>query len=186
MRCFPKPLALNTGAAVLMIDHVTKSGEGRGRYAIGGQSKMAGLTGAAYTVDVVEPLGRGLRGILSVRVAKDRPGGVRGWAGDVRTKDRTQEVGLFILDSTGRLTATLQAPSVDSPGEFRPTTLMERISRFVETSPGASVNAILRGVSGKTDAKHAALKILTDEGYVAVERFGRGFQHTSKEPFRAA
>ena len=54
----PKQIAAHTGAAVVIIDHVTKDTSTRNRWAIGGQAKMAGLTGAAYTVEIVAPLGR--------------------------------------------------------------------------------------------------------------------------------
>ena len=74
MRLFPRQLARATGAAVVLVDHVTKSTDGRGRFAIGGQAKMASLDGAAYSVDVVDPMGVGLKGRLRLRVAKDRPG----------------------------------------------------------------------------------------------------------------
>jgi hypothetical protein len=49
-----------TGAAVTSLDHVVKNrGEGvSNRYAIGGQHKLAGLTGAAYRFDIVRPLAR--------------------------------------------------------------------------------------------------------------------------------
>ena len=76
-RRFPGLIATRTGAAVVLVDHVVKDTGTRGRWAIGGQQKMAGLTGAAYTVEVVEPLGRGIRGEVVLRVAKDRPGSVR-------------------------------------------------------------------------------------------------------------
>jgi AAA domain len=62
IREVPKLIAARTGAAVVLIDHVTKDAGTRGRFAIGGQAKMAGLTGAAYTAEVTAPLGRGLRG----------------------------------------------------------------------------------------------------------------------------
>ncbi len=65
MRSFPRQVAEQTGAAVVMIDHVTKDSESRGRFAIGGQAKLAGLTGAAYTVDVAHPLGTGCAGSSS-------------------------------------------------------------------------------------------------------------------------
>jgi len=71
-RDVPRRLADQTGAAVVMVDHVTKDNDSRGRFAIGGQAKMNALTGAAYTVDVAEPLGRGMRGVIVLRVAKDR------------------------------------------------------------------------------------------------------------------
>ena len=77
IRTVPKQIAARTGAAVVLIDHVTKDASTRNRWAIGGQAKMAGLTGAAYTVEVVAPLGRGMRGEVVLKIAKDRPGAVR-------------------------------------------------------------------------------------------------------------
>ncbi len=46
----PKRIA-KEGAAVVMIDHVTKSEEGLGRYAIGGQHKLSAVDGSAFTVE---------------------------------------------------------------------------------------------------------------------------------------
>jgi len=46
MRVLPKNIANKTGAAVAVIDHVTKDADSRGRFAIGAQAKMSGLTGA--------------------------------------------------------------------------------------------------------------------------------------------
>ena len=41
-----------------------EDGGGGGRFAMGGRARLSGLTGAAYTVEVRPPLGRGLRGEL--------------------------------------------------------------------------------------------------------------------------
>ena len=76
-----KPLA-DTGAAVLELDHLTKSRDGRGRYAIGAQHKLAGLDGAAYLLEIVQPFGHGRTGRVRVLVAKDRLGRVREHAGE--------------------------------------------------------------------------------------------------------
>jgi hypothetical protein len=72
----PVPFAV-AGATVLMIDHVTKAAEGRGRYALGAQHKLAAVDGAAYTIDLLRPFGHGLRGLAKISIAKDRPGRVR-------------------------------------------------------------------------------------------------------------
>lgn len=42
-RTLPKAIARQTGAAVVCVDHVTKDSDSRGRFALGGQHKMAGL-----------------------------------------------------------------------------------------------------------------------------------------------
>ncbi|MGN0094475.1 MAG: AAA family ATPase [Corynebacterium sp.] len=71
----PRTIAEQSGAAVLTVDHTAKAGNG-GRYAIGAQSKLANVTGAAYRVDVVE----GSDPLTSVNLAifetKDRKHGV--------------------------------------------------------------------------------------------------------------
>ncbi|BAS16545.1 hypothetical protein AHiyo8_48480 [Arthrobacter sp. Hiyo8] len=73
-RMVPRQIAERTGAAVVVIDHVTKDTEGRSRFAIGAQAKMSYLTGASYSVEVIQPLGVGMAGKLAIRIGKDRPG----------------------------------------------------------------------------------------------------------------
>lgn len=76
-RMVPRMIASRTGAAVVVVDHVTKNADSRGRFAIGAQAKMSYLTGTAYTVEVLTPIGVGMCGKLALRVCKDRPGLVR-------------------------------------------------------------------------------------------------------------
>lgn len=64
------------GPAVVLIDHVPKSKENRGGYAIGSQHKKAGITGASYTVESKEPMGKGRHGKSYISLAKDKLGGV--------------------------------------------------------------------------------------------------------------
>jgi hypothetical protein len=111
LRKFPRTLARRSGAGVVLIDHVVKSTTERGRFALGGQAKMAGLDGAAYMIDVVEPLGRGLKGVLRVRVGKDKPGFVRGKALGY-DKDRLGDVARFCMDATNpdAITTCLEPP----------------------------------------------------------------------------
>lgn len=99
-RLMPNALAARTGAAVVMIDHVTKSAESRSRGAIGGQHKLAAITGAAYLIEPDSPLGRGKRGEVVMRVAKDRPGWLRERCGQYRKTDRTQEACRVVVDSS--------------------------------------------------------------------------------------
>jgi hypothetical protein len=141
-----KNIAKRSGAAVTVIDHITKDDDSRGRSAIGGQAKMAGLTGAANTVEVVEPLGRGPRGVIVLRVGKDRPGYVRGVSGPMRKSDRTQEAARVVVDSTldPNRPAVIMEPWRGSDGlgldvrPFRLTGYMEKISHALEASTGAT------------------------------------------------
>ena len=79
-----KPLRVG-GAGILTIDHVTKSKDNRGNYAIGAQAKRADIDGAAFAVSVAMPFGRGIDGALDILCTKDRPGFVRAICPDAKT-----------------------------------------------------------------------------------------------------
>jgi len=79
-----KPLRVG-GAGILTIDHVTKSKDNRGNYAIGAQAKRADIDGAAFAVSVALPFGRGVDGALDITCTKDRPGFVRAICPDAKT-----------------------------------------------------------------------------------------------------
>lgn len=176
----PRRIARETGAAVIVIDHVTKNADSRGRFAIGGQAKMAAIDGAAYVVDVVEPLGAGKRGRLSVRIAKDRPGGVRGHCGAFRSSDRTQEAASVIVDSTGGgIAVDVRAPqfadeaTVERHKAERAAGLMRAIIDEVTVHPGATTNAITKAVAGRSEAIGAALRELIADGYLTTKAGAR-------------
>ncbi|MFE1249670.1 AAA family ATPase [Streptomyces sp. NPDC058766] len=75
-RKFLRPLA-DTGAAVVSLDHVVKSSESRGRYALGGVHKLNAVNGVQYMLEAVRPFGVGTEGRSRLRIAKDRPAQVR-------------------------------------------------------------------------------------------------------------
>ncbi|MCT2278001.1 AAA family ATPase [Micromonospora chalcea] len=176
IRIFARRLAHRTGAAVIQVDHVTKDSESRGRFAIGGGAKMNALDGSAFTVEVKEPLGVGMRGLVVLRVAKDRPGQVRPHCGPFRQSDRTQEAARIVIDSTtpGRIDVTVHPYAAGSGSDpaahsFRPTALMEKVSRFIEKQKTApSESKVLEGVVGKERAIKEAISLLVDEGYLRV------------------
>lgn len=70
--------AAGRGATVLLLDHVTKALENRGRWGIGAQHKLAAVSGASYRLVVHDSFGRGANGWARLVVSKDRPGYVRG------------------------------------------------------------------------------------------------------------
>jgi hypothetical protein len=67
----------DAGPAVFTLDHVVKSTESRGRYAIGGVHKLNGLNGVMYLLESIHPFGIGIKGRSRLRIAKDRPGQLR-------------------------------------------------------------------------------------------------------------
>jgi hypothetical protein len=172
LRLLPKRLA-GTGAAVICIDHVAKADGGNGRYALGGQHKLAGVTGAAYKFAVVRPLARAtgaepVEAEIAVVVVKERPGYVRG---------RTSEGKVGALTFTAWPDGTVEA-QLFPPGDSRPDpALVARIVDYLRTYDGSSQNAIVLGVEGKTGRVRAALQWMADGGLVTVEKKGQSHLH---------
>lgn len=169
-RRLPRMLA-RTGAAVVGLDHVTKSKDDRGLWAIGSQRKLAAIDGAAYGVDVKVAPTKTKDGKLTVTCAKDRHG----------TYQRGLLVANVAIDNVAEGVAVkLAAPDAT----FRPTMYMERVSRFLEEIPCASQRGILTGVQGRDSHKKAAIECLVEEGYVRCEVTKRGNQYSNVTTFR--
>lgn len=176
------------GPAVVMIDHVVKDTEKQGRFAIGGQHKLAGIDGVGYVVKMLQPFARGKRGLARVNVAKDRAGHVR-----ERTigKDNIAE---FTLDATRGDGSTILLAQLDPPGEqtgrvgdhFEPTVVMERISRYVQANPGMSKKSIETVQNTKVTTSRLALDLLVSRGYIGTKSGRRGaIEHFHIKPYYA-
>lgn len=213
-RELPRRIASRSGAAVVCIDHVTKDADSRGRFSIGGQHKIAGLDGAAFTVEVDRPFGRGLHGFATLRVGKDRPGHLRGLGVGWRKQDRTQKVAVFDLDATGGALAWGLNPPVTSDegsdaglgaagdasigsGGFRPTWYMEQISRYWEQTESAAARTQNKTVTAMCEERKArgknpnrqhwrtAIATLVDEGYASTAVGPRNAEvHSVIRPYR--
>lgn len=165
------------GAAVLMIDHVAKSKEERGSWAIGSQRKLAALNGAAYTVETVTAPTTDGDGLLHLKCAKDRHG-------THRRHQRVAEVSM-VNQAGERLLVTMRRPS--GGPELRPTVYMERVSLWLETFASSgphSTREVLRLVEGKDRHKKHALELLTAEGYVESIPDGKALSHRLVRPYR--
>lgn len=179
----PRRLAL-AGAAVVQIDHVTKDREGRGRWAIGAQHKLAAMDGAVFSFQVAKPFGLGRHGVAKMSIEKDRPGALRQHAKGKRIAD-------LHLDSdpdNHALTWALETPDTaeSDDGTIKPTAVMEKISRLLEANPqGLSKRSIRAGVHGSNDVVDLALELLQN-GHVAVAPYGSAHLHTSTKPYREA
>jgi len=165
------------GMAVLQIDHVTKAKEGRGRYALGAQHKLAGIH-VALSLDVIEPFGRGQTGRVKVKVEKDRPGWLR------REAEQGHMGDLVLKENDGIASVELRAP-VAPPATVRPEKLMKKISEYVEGNPGLSQKAVRAAVKGKTELVGLALELLEAEGYVEIRAEGNAHKHYAVEPYGA-
>lgn len=171
-RLLPRRLARN-GSAVLGLDHRAKNKDDRGLWAIGSQRKLAAIDGAAYVADVKVAPTKTADGHVRLICAKDRHG----------THQRDHMVAdVHIRNLDGGVRLHLAAPATT----FRPTVLMERVSRFLEETPTSSLRGVHRGVTGKNETLTLALNSLLAEGYVRCDTGGRGGQQwSSVEPFRA-
>jgi hypothetical protein len=169
------------GAAVVLIDHVTKDKESRGRWPIGAQAKLA-QSDVALGLETLDPIAPGHTGRARLVVHKDRGGQLRAvcdggtWAN-------------MVVDATVEhwVRLTLGAPSAALTGEdFRPTWYMEKISRELETAvqplSGREIRAIIHGKNERIDE---ALVRLVQEGYAVSEPGARrAVRYTSLKPFR--
>ena len=134
-----------------MLFRSTKDKETRGRFAIGGQAKLATIDGAAYLVEPLEALAPGRIGSLTVRVTKDRPGFVRKIAGLYRKSDRTQEVAVITIDSTRDQMELIIAPPMleDQVKAQKLEKLDKDIVNWLLSHPGSAKSKAVRGKIGR-------------------------------------
>lgn len=186
-RVLPKRIANRTGAATVMVDHVPKDAESRGRFAIGAQAKMAAITGAAYVCEPDKdgaPIGGGV-GAVVLRVGKDRPKEVRRYCGPRRARDRTQEAARITFDDTGEFTVmTVDPPVMGDPMEINedgtprsvvdiPFAIMQAISELLEDRPEGMVKKdIETALTGKGERIRLAMNELVRLHYVRMDKAG--------------
>ena len=178
MRLFPRAIAERSGACVVQIDHVTKDRESRGRFAIGGQAKLATIDGAAFLIEPLEAIAPGRTGTLTVRVTKDRPGFIRRIAGLYRKSDRTQEAAVVTIDSTRPTIEYVIAPPMleDQARAMRDEKLDTDIVGYVNANPGCAKSKAIRGIEGWDDRTLLTrIDTLIDDGILENRGSARNF-----------
>jgi hypothetical protein len=187
-RQLSRALADCTGAAVVMIDHVTKSKDTRGRYSYGSQHKLGVTRGTSFAVSALQLPLPGRIGRVELRLTKDNEGGLGPHCGPVI--NGTQHAATFTFDATGedgQTTVQVQAPSAEGEprSAFRPTVKMEQASRALEDA-GADLSqvSITSAIGGNKTAGIAAITVLVSEGYVHRFTKGRAVMHKSLKPYR--
>lgn len=190
------------GPAVVLIDHVVKSKDNRGRYAGGSMQKLALIDGISYSVDMTKPVGKGVKGTIVIKSGKDRISEIEehcavSWSSN---GSHLREAARIEIDSTDpklmRVTIARpnMMPSDDRQAkrdDFRPTGLMEKISQLVENAieePSQSelFDALKSDGSGaKTAIMSKAIRLLLEEGYVTnrASRHNRAC-YRSARPYR--
>jgi hypothetical protein len=181
-RLLYKPLAA-TGAAVVVIDHVTKSREGRGDWAIGAQAKKAATTGASYGFEKVHEFGRGMIGMSRLIVAKDKPGYVR------PKSVGNKIIAEFWLDASveGVMTPSLKVPTSASQVVQASPALMALLSEYIGANPARKRATIYTscGSTVKREYVAAAFDELRVNGYIQSE-LGKPDAWHSLKPYVAS
>lgn len=149
------------GIATILLDHVTKNAETRGSYAIGSERKVGGAD-VHLGFEVVTPIKRGGTGLYKVTTHKDRGGFLR--------RGKLAEFHLHSDPDTHAISWELR-PAEEAHGdehEFRPTHLMEKVSRWLELQQSpVSRNEVEKAVEGKGQYVREALDILTREAWIS-------------------
>ena len=166
-----RPLRLHN-AAIITIDHVTKSKDNRGNYAIGAQAKRADIDGCAVAVEVEIAFGRGIDGALALKVTKDRPGFVRA----ICQEGKNLGVANIKAQASGTIKIFLEGATVEVMTIEKK---MEQVSLFL-SDHGIEMNRNeiakrLReqGWSISNDGLKVILDSLVNRRYVSVKQVGQ-------------
>lgn len=164
----PRRYAHVTQAAVLLIDHVTKATDTRGRYAIGAGAKLAAIDGTQFTAKIAMTFARGRSGVLNVFVTKDRPGHVRSYAVGAGQEQRVGDL-IITAQKDGRLALSMEPPDlkVNEDGTVQPTGIQAAIVKYVTKYRGRTKSEILSQVKGRAQTKASAFQEMVDLGHLA-------------------
>jgi len=149
--------------ATIVIDHVVKDPEKRRGYAIGSERK-GGAADVHLGFEAITKLSRGGRGVYKLTTFKDRPTWLRRpTAGELHVES----------GEGGALRVQFQAAAAEGPGPedgFRPTVLMERVSRYLEAqSEPVPRSAVEKYVRGSAEYLRLAIDCLVREGYTSEQ-----------------
>jgi hypothetical protein len=163
------PLML-AGITTITLDNMGHEDKARPR----GTSAKEDLCDIAYTMKVVSPFSSTLAGRLELRCSRSRIGEIT--VGDTWRMD----LGGGSYGAWQRV----ERPTDDARAAFRPTNIMEKVSRAVEQDGGLSKRAIRTVVAGKNDWIDLALELLVSEGFIDAREDGQAHRHYSIRPYR--
>lgn len=169
------------GIATIVLDHVVKNTETRGKYAIGSERKVGGAD-VHLGFEVITPIKRGTSGIYKITTHKDRGGFLE--------RGRLADLHLHSAPDTHQITWEFKAAEHLPEGEtFRPTALMEKVSRYLEThTEPVSRNNVETTIKGKrAEFIRKALDALVNERFVTQSTGAHNSKLVSSErPYRQA
>jgi hypothetical protein len=155
------------GITVVLIDHVVKNPESRGKYAIGSERKL-GQVDVHLGLEVVKALTRGGGGVVKVVTHKDRPGHLR--------RPRAGELRLESDPDTHQISWTFDGPTENDPSDeqangFRPTVLMDRVLEYLSGQEDpVSRNSVCSAVRGTKQYVLHAIDVLVADKRVNESR----------------
>jgi hypothetical protein len=177
-RTVVKPFQLH-GAAVVLLDHVTKNSAARGKYSIASERKLGGAD-VHLGFELVRPFGRGKTGLARIVTNKDRPGHL--------PRPKAAELELTSDPETGHISWQIRpAETVDAEHQFRPTGLMEKVSRYVAAHVDElpSRNSVEENVKGRREYVRQAVDVLLAEGFLGEQEGPRNARLLSSiKPFK--
>lgn len=174
MRLIPRQIARHTKAATVLIDHIAKNSSSR--FAIGGQAKLAAIDGAAYLVDIIDPIAIGTTGRLKMSITKDRPGQIRQHCTTETDRNhRIQTAAIIRVDSTGHdTTISIEAPDPDYKQNKTSAALkadMIKLSHWLHETFGTNPFSAADYREGSKD-KSGLAKARADEAFKALKDHG--------------
>jgi hypothetical protein len=166
-RLWLKPLT-QLGAAVVYIDHTPKTRPGAtpSRGAIGAQIKRGLTRGVSLRCSILAPFGRGVDGIIKLKVDKDSLGYVRGIS-------KGDDVGLAQVHSdsvTGDMKIEIRPPTPDAtmgqPQARKLEPLAVQVSTFIASNQGCTKRQIRAEVKGRAETIGQVIDELMAGGWV--------------------
>lgn len=181
-----QPLA-DAGAAVVVIDHLAKAADSRGKGPGGTLAKGRPIRGASLRVATVRQFAPGQGGACRLTIDKDTAGGLRA---SCPPKGRSAEpqAGVFTLSqrSDGTLDWYIEAPR-DEQAELPEVidgAALEAVSKALEAEGPLSKNKTIKAVNLRGEKVPEVLAQLERGGYIRQFRHGAAHMAESVKPYR--
>jgi hypothetical protein len=163
-----RPFADDSGAAVLVSDHVAKSLEGRGRWPRGSGAKLGRYDGVVYLLDLVDAYSPGQKGAVSLTIAKDRNGGIG--------PNGITVAEVQFSPGAGNQTTVIFKKPEESSTVARPIRTIFRIRKYLEEH-GQADKRTLRTL-GKSETIDSTVDFMIAEGSLILTVEGRKHVYT--------
>lgn len=167
---------LTTGAAVLLLDHITKNGNGNGGYARGSGSKKGDVGGLMLEFEVGEPFAPktpthpGKAGYAKLGVRKDREGGVG-----------AEGTSFGMVKFSPVAVGQTRWEFVPEGADWRINTAHVQILEVVQNDPGCTRTRVREMIreAGRSIANNLAARLvgeLREHGYLREEKVKQGYK----------